>query len=90
MSREVSAANGVDSMPLLENPEPQISMNDEKRQKIEELAKASHAAQERYQMLRMMNTAPTHEERERQSIEYALAQAEAIEARKALDDFISL
>jgi len=64
-------------------------MNDEKKQIIEDLAKKSHKANERLQMLGMLNMATTAEDREKQSVEYALARAEANEARTELENAIS-
>lgn len=64
-------------------------MKTEKKQKIEELAIKSNKACERLQMLGMLNTANTPKDREKQAVEYAVARAEAHEARTALEAAIS-
>jgi hypothetical protein len=59
------------------------------KREIEQLALANHRATERYRALSMQNTATDPDEREKQSVAYALATAEMFEARKALDAAVS-
>lgn len=64
-------------------------MDEQRQKKIAELAAKAHDAAERYRMLGMMSTAgKTPDELRQQSVEYALAAAEAADARRALDETI--
>ena len=65
-------------------------MDDARKEVIAKLAAKAHDAQRYYEALGMMNTAgKTAEELRVQSIEYAIAAAEAADARAALDAAIN-
>ena len=52
--------------------------------KIKELAAISFEKAERYRMLSMLNVSSDYEEKNKQSIDYAIARNEMIEAETAL------
>jgi hypothetical protein len=61
-------------------------MDEEKRRKIEILAADAHDKRVRYEGRQMMNTPSDPEERKKNAIAYAIAQAEMIEANRLLED----
>jgi len=60
-------------------------MTGEKIATITRLAEAAHLAYERYKALSMQNTAQDFDERKKQSVAYALAEAEMWEAKRLLE-----